>query len=484
MIFIKMNFLIIFLISTDQAIPQQDFVERRNNRFYLNDEEFRFLGFNAYYLHNIYFSEQTRDQIDHVFETAAVNGIRVIRTWAFHESNDFKNQSAIRKSPYYYSEYALQGLDFVVKRAKDFGIRLILVLANNNAEYGGIQQYIEWANLYHSDTVRNFTHADFFSDPEIKSWYKDYLNILLNRVNIYTGISYKDEPAVMSFELMNEAQAPGLDFNIILNWYKEMSRYFKNIDTNHLLTTGEIGYDSGTERYSDITMFYNSSGFLFNGYYGTSYFNNSSLPGIDYTTFHLYPEAWQLDAIAGNTWIKDHIMIADDLGKPALLGEFGTRENKEKFYRDYFQMLNMNDCKAAIVWNYIPPKLSYMNDPYSFNEITNAELFSLFSEFVNQIDSVCTDALPEIIASLEQNYPNPFNPSTTIKYSLKEAAFIKLELFNIAGDRIAVLDEGIRKAGNHMVNLSFDMNVLASGVYIYRLITGNVILTKKFILLK
>lgn len=64
---------------------------------------------------------------------------------------------------------------------------------------------------------------------------------------------------------------------------------------------------------------------------------------------------------------------------------------------------------------------------------------------------------------LYQNYPNPFNPSTTIKYSVPQTSFIKINLYDIIGNEIKTIDEGIKKAGMHQVELS--AAELSSGVY-------------------
>ncbi|MCH8557657.1 MAG: T9SS type A sorting domain-containing protein [Balneolia bacterium] len=91
---------------------------------------------------------------------------------------------------------------------------------------------------------------------------------------------------------------------------------------------------------------------------------------------------------------------------------------------------------------------------------------------------------PEIAGdiSLEQNYPNPFNPTTAITYTLPEASEVRLEVFNLMGQRVAVLEQGSVSAGSHTV--SFDAGSLASGMYIYRLQAGSHIETKKMMLVK
>lgn len=83
---------------------------------------------------------------------------------------------------------------------------------------------------------------------------------------------------------------------------------------------------------------------------------------------------------------------------------------------------------------------------------------------------------------LDQNYPNPFNPSTTIQYGLPETGNVSLEVFDMTGRRVATLVSGNQRAGWH--NVTFDASNLASGMYIYRIQSGEFIQTRKLILVK
>lgn len=83
---------------------------------------------------------------------------------------------------------------------------------------------------------------------------------------------------------------------------------------------------------------------------------------------------------------------------------------------------------------------------------------------------------------LGQNYPNPFNPSTKIDYSLPQTSKISIKVFNLLGQEVATVFDGIQTAGNHSV--VFNAKGLVSGVYMYRLQADNVSLTKKFVLMK
>jgi len=83
---------------------------------------------------------------------------------------------------------------------------------------------------------------------------------------------------------------------------------------------------------------------------------------------------------------------------------------------------------------------------------------------------------------LYQNYPNPFNPSTTISFSLPQASYVKLKVFDAAGKEIQELINEYRQRGNYEVK--FDGRDFASGVFYYRLVAGEYSDTKRMLLLK
>jgi hypothetical protein len=90
---------------------------------------------------------------------------------------------------------------------------------------------------------------------------------------------------------------------------------------------------------------------------------------------------------------------------------------------------------------------------------------------------------------LYQNYPNPFNPVTKIKYSLGNASYVRLEVFDISGKLVSILKNDYEKGGVH--NINFDGTNKSSGIYIYRIsVTENAEATngsieiKKMVLIK
>jgi len=88
----------------------------------------------------------------------------------------------------------------------------------------------------------------------------------------------------------------------------------------------------------------------------------------------------------------------------------------------------------------------------------------------------------QINYTLSRNYPNPFNPTTTIEYSLPQAGYVSLIVFNLLGTEISRLVSGEQETGNH--SISWNAANVASGIYFYRLQAGDFIQTRKMVLLK
>ena len=105
-----------------------------------------------------------------------------------------------------------------------------------------------------------------------------------------------------------------------------------------------------------------------------------------------------------------------------------------------------------------------------------------FSGTFKYSNSVQVVVSPPLTFGLEQNYPNPFNPTTNIKYNIAKPGFVKLTVYNIIGQEVAVLVNGYKEAGFYTAN--FNASNLPSGTYIYRLQSNNSISVKKMILMK
>ena len=120
---------------------------------------------------------------------------------------------------------------------------------------------------------------------------------------------------------------------------------------------------------------------------------------------------------------------------------------------------------------------NYWGAQYTFNRVFNQDSsFQIMSKyFVGEYSTgnllavtavKDPDRFPTSI-SLDQNYPNPFNPTTTIRFGLPQRADVTLEVFNLLGEKVAVLARGNQEAGSHEVR--FNAQDLSTGVYFYRL---------------
>jgi len=83
---------------------------------------------------------------------------------------------------------------------------------------------------------------------------------------------------------------------------------------------------------------------------------------------------------------------------------------------------------------------------------------------------------------LKQNYPNPFNPSTTISFSIPKSGYVNLTVFDLLGKEAASLVNEVKSAGNYEVN--FNASNLSSGIYIYKITSGEFTSSKQMILIK
>jgi fibronectin type 3 domain-containing protein len=108
----------------------------------------------------------------------------------------------------------------------------------------------------------------------------------------------------------------------------------------------------------------------------------------------------------------------------------------------------------------------------------------------NQVTVQHTDAptpLVPTVTALSGNYPNPFNPSTDVKFSLKEAADVQIDIFNIKGEKVKTLVNDHMEAAYHSVtwNGNDDQGrTVGSGIYFYKMRAGKYTSTKKMILMK
>jgi mannan endo-1,4-beta-mannosidase len=419
---------------------------------------FYFLGANAYYLPFIAAYGQTAT-VSALFDAARSLGMTVLRTWAFFDSPDTTDAGVMQLRPGVFNESGLRSLDFVVAEAKRASIRLVLPLVNNWDDYGGMNQYVRWKS-----EAMTGAHDDFYSDALIREWYRSYVSMLLTRVNTFTGVAYRDEPAIMAWELANEPRSSDRSGQMVCRWLDDMSRFVKSIDPNHLVGSGEEGFDISPAGYEASGG--EGAAWLFDGTGGVSFTLNSALPSLDFAGIHLYPEAWSLPVDAANSWIRDHCRIAGTLGKPLVLGEFSIRDGKAQAFESWLRTALLDGAAGSLVWQLLD---GVREDPEGFGFVYPGTdpVCAVLRDFAGKFNDK-SRILPLTSAGrLHQNFPNPFHAHTVITYDLPFDANVRLEVFDVTGARVLTVVDDVQRSGVRKEVM--DGRGLAAGAYFYRI---------------
>lgn len=334
------------------AAQGNDFVKQAGPELRLHGKLFRFAGSNNYY--PMYKSKR---MVDDLLATAASQGFRVMRVWGSLDIGNQDGSGSIRgKADGVYFQYwdgsapayndgadGLQHLDYLIAKAGQVGLRLVIPFVNNWNDFGGMDQYVRWRGGQY--------HDQFYTDPVIRQWYKNWIAHLLNRTNSYTGVKYKDDPTIMTWELGNEPRclsagayprSPSCTTQTLIGWADEMSTYIKSIDNKHLVSVGDEGF----------YCLPNAAHWTENCGEGVDTLAFTALEHIDVMSFHLYPDSWGRDAAWGTQWIQRHFRDARALNKPAMLGEFGLldKSTRNPNYKQWTDAVLNSRGAGALYW--------------------------------------------------------------------------------------------------------------------------------------
>ncbi len=343
--------------GNDMDAHGHHFVQRSGHVLYHRGAPFRVAGANNYY--PMYVSQT---MVDDLLTTAAANSFNVFRFWGFLDigNQDGSNSVDGPHNGVYFHYWSgtepafndgatgLEHLDYVIYRAGQLGLKVIIPFVNNWTAFGGMDQYVRWRG--------GQFHDDFYTDPTIRQWYKDWVAHVLNHVNTYTGLAYKDDATIMSFDLANEPRCGGSGVSsggyptsntctteTLTNWADDVSTFIKTIDKRHLLSAGDEGFYCRDPKSSDFTI---------NCSQGVDTIALASLPNMDALSFHLYPDSWGKTPAWGTQWIAEHIEDSHRLGERAVLGEFGdlNKSLRNPIYQQWEDTVLHDDGAGALYW--------------------------------------------------------------------------------------------------------------------------------------
>lgn len=253
------------------------------------------------------------------FAEAAASKLSVTRVFA---AGGDGQGIQLQPQPGRYDEKVFRGIDYILAQAARYNIKVVLSIINNWDKIDGKGQYAEWAGV---------GPDQFWTDPKARSIYKAHLKALTNRVNVFTGTAYKNDPTIFSWNLCNEPRnpdvqpAPGKP-QPVTAWVNEMSAVLAALDANHMITVGEEGFYVAGGDYAKYNPYNPRNPYpTWASNTGQDFLTQHSSPDISYAAFHYWPDNW--DAVTQPTllaqWMDSHITAARQLQKPLVLEEFG-----------------------------------------------------------------------------------------------------------------------------------------------------------------
>ena len=205
---------------------QNNFVTRSGAQLLLHGQPFRLAGANIYWLgldENVGgVAYPSHFRVDDAFATMADMGTTVVRSHTLGISTGCR--LCLEPSLGQFNQTAFASIDYAIWSASAHHIRLVIPLTDNWHYYhGGKHTFTDWRGI--SDENAFYTNKTVIHD------FEQYISELLNHINSYTGIAYKDDPTIMAWETGNELTPPS-------SWTNTISTFIKSTDSHHLVIDG------------------------------------------------------------------------------------------------------------------------------------------------------------------------------------------------------------------------------------------------------
>jgi mannan endo-1,4-beta-mannosidase len=320
-------------------ITTPGFVKAEGGQFLRDGKPYRFMGANYWQGMNLGSPSAGGDrarmkrELDQM-QSAGITNLRVLALSEGPDGSPYRILPAVQDSPAVLKEELLQGLDYLLDEMGKRQMTAVIVLNNFWQWSGGMGQYVRWNSPDsipypppHSngdwDRFQKYV-ARFYTIPAAVEQSHEGIRKLLNRVNSVNGRAYRDDPAIMAWQLCNEPR--GIDqVEAFHRWIDSTSGLIKALDPNHLVSIGSEGYTSSPE------------------HAGTDFRRMHSGKNIDYTTAHIWIQNWSwYDPQKHDStypaaeqkmveYLQRHARESAELGKPFVLEEFGIMKDEGNF---------------------------------------------------------------------------------------------------------------------------------------------------------
>jgi mannan endo-1,4-beta-mannosidase len=270
--------------AASPASPPFALVTRSGTQLLLAGQPFRFGGANIEWLGLAGYGPSdpagpylpSHYEIDDALATAREMGVRVVRSQTMGDSVGC--EACIEPALGQFNQAAFERVDYALASARKRGIRIIPTIVGDDARAGGTGcVYLRWRGIsVPGCTIINM--APFWTDQTVIGDVEEHIKALLDHVNVYNGVAYKDDPTILGWDLLNGGGSP-------TPWTRQIVQYVHSIDGRHLVLSGAV---------------------------------NAGLAGVDVCVAFVYPHWFQpLDSI------RDAVTTCKAAGKPFLVYEYG-----------------------------------------------------------------------------------------------------------------------------------------------------------------
>lgn len=308
-----------------------EFVRVENGQFVRGDDTLSFVGTNFWYGPLIASEgrggnrERLHKELD-ALKSIGVTNLRILVGSDGPEGVAYKVEPVLQLEPGVYNDTVLRGLDYLLAQMAERDMHAVLYFNNSWEWSGGYGQYLEWAGngkalLPSVDGYENYVDhvSRFVKDEKAKELYYNHVKNIVTRTNTVTGKPYAEDPTIFSWQIGNEPRAFARDSvtkAAFADWMCTSASLIKSLDPNHMVSSGSEGL-YGCEVDMD----------LFEKIHAHEDF--------DYLNVHIWPLVWRWvtkDTFADSVCVANrmtekyltaHFPVAERLGKPIVLEEFG-----------------------------------------------------------------------------------------------------------------------------------------------------------------
>lgn len=317
-----------------------EFVRVENGQFVRGEDTLSFVGTNFWYGPLIASEgrggnkDRLHKELD-ALKSIGVTNLRILVGSDGPEGVAYKVEPVLQLEPGVYNDTVLRGLDYLLAQMAERDMHAVLYFNNSWEWSGGYGQYLEWAGngkalLPNVDGYENYVDhvSRFVKDEKAKELYYNHVKNIVTRTNTVTGKPYTEDPTIFSWQIGNEPRAFARDSvtkAAFADWMCTSASLIKSLDPNHMVSSGSEGL-YGCEVDMD----------LFEKIHAHEDF--------DYLNVHIWPLVWRWvtkDTFADSVCVANrmtekyltaHFPVAERLGKPIVLEEFGYPRDGAKTF--------------------------------------------------------------------------------------------------------------------------------------------------------